>query len=408
MKRTVPTIQLLLLAALLFAALPCRADNSTKAAAQEENRFLFVIDTSSSMSSCSNAVVQDVVELLESDLKGEFRRGDTIGLWTYNDRLHPEFPMEVWSRTDKDVIVADIAAFLEERRFGRRAHFDRIMPELNHVIKNSRRVTIVLFSGGAGLIQGTPFDKEIDALQKEYGKEFRATHEPFVTVLAARNGAVFDYTVNYPGLVAIPHTANPEPPAPTNPPVVVETPPAPAPPPPLRSFIMVATPKVVQPVAPPPVVVTPPVAPTPEPQPVPVNVVPVTAPSVAVVAPAPESQPLPVTAPPAPSQTAPPQAQPTAAPIVARQNSEPVIPTPAPQAPPVAATANDQTPPPTAPVVPNPPVASVSPPGNSELPLFVIAFSLLAIAIALVIFLIRRSRGAPHSSLITQSIDRPR
>jgi hypothetical protein len=402
MKRTAPIIQFLL-AALLFAVLPCRADKSSKDLKQEENRFLFVIDTSSSMSSCSNAVVQDVVELLESDLKGEFRRGDTIGLWTYNDRLHPEFPMEVWSRTDKDVIVADIAAFLEERRFGRRAHFDRIMPELNHVIKNSRRITIVLFSGGAGLIQGTPFDKEIDALQKEYGKEFRATHEPFVTVLAARNGSVFDYTVNYPGLVAIPHTANPEPPAPTNPPVVIETPPAPAPPPPLRSFIMVAPPKVVQPVAPPPVVVTPLVAPTPEPQPAPVNVVPVAAPPVAVVAPAPESQPAP-----APSQTAPPQTQPAAIPITARQNSEPVVAAPAPQAPPAVAPANDQTPPPTAPVVPNPPVASVSPPGNSELPLFVIAFSLLAIAIALVIFLIRRSRSAPHSSLITQSIDRPR
>ena len=36
------------------------------------------------------------------------------------------------------------------------------------------------------------------------------------------------------------------------------------------------------------------------------------------------------------------------------------------------------------------------------------AFSLLTIAVVLVVFLIRRSRSAPQPSLITQSIDRPR
>jgi hypothetical protein len=41
--------------------------------------------------------------------------------------------------------------------------------------------------------------------------------------------------------------------------------------------------------------------------------------------------------------------------------------------------------------------------------MFVMAFSLLAVAAVLVVFLVRRSRGGHQSSLISQSLDhRPR
>jgi hypothetical protein len=40
--------------------------------------------------------------------------------------------------------------------------------------------------------------------------------------------------------------------------------------------------------------------------------------------------------------------------------------------------------------------------------MFVMAFSLLTIAVVLVVFLVRRSRGGSQPSLISQSIDRPR
>jgi hypothetical protein len=409
-----------LLAALLLAALPCQAekphpDGTPRLPKQQENRFLLVVDTSSAMSGCSNAIVQDVVDLLESDLKGEFRLGDTIGLWTFNDKLHPEFPMQIWSKTDKDAIVADIATFLLVQTYGKRAHFDKVMHELNQVIKNSERITVVLFSGGGGLIQGTPFDREINDLQKKYAREFRGTHVPFVTVLAARNGAVFEYAINYPGVVAVPHTANPAPLVQTNAPVAAATPnPAanvPATPPPMRSLIMLAATNVVHAAAPPQATVTPPAPPAATvmvpapPQPQPVSPPPVVA--VASV-PAPASHPTHSEAAPSPREAAPPQPRPAPPPIVAPQNPEPVKAIPAPQAPSVVAPANDQQPAPAAPVLRNPPVANAGPLGGTQLALFVMAFSLLTIAVVLVVFLVRRSRSAPQSSLITQSMDRPR
>ncbi len=402
-----------LLAALLLAAPPCQAEDAPRIPKQRENRFLFIVDTSSAMRGCSNAVVQDVVELMESEMRGEFRQGDTVGLWTYNDKLHPEFPMQVWTKADKDTIVADMAAFLQERRYGKRAHLEKVMPAMSRVIKNSERITVLLISDGTGSIQGTPFDKDINNLQKKYAPELRSAHVPFVTVLAARNGAVFDYTLNYPGLVAIPHTANPEIPAETNAPVAaaISNPAAnaPAKPRPMRSIIMSAATNVVHAAAPAPATVAAPVAaPSAQPAP-PLAVAPVSAPPpVAAVAPAPAGRPANAAAAPSPREIAPPQTRPAPPPIVARQNPEPADAAPLPHAPPVSVTANNPQPPPAPPVAPNAPVANIGPSGGAQLALFVMAFSLLTIAVVLVVFLLRRSRRAPQPSLITQSIDRPR
>jgi len=256
-----------------------------------------------------------------------------------------------------------------------------------------------LISDGAGLIQGTPFDKDINNLQKKYARELRAAHMPFVTVLAARDGAVFDYTINYPGLVAIPHTANPEIPVETNAPIaaVISNPATNAPvvPRPMRSIIMSAATNVVHAAAPAPA------------QPAPVLNTPAP-PPVAAVAPAPASQPANAATAPASREIAPSQTPPAPPPVVARQNPEPAGATPVPAAPPVSVTAKDQQPPPAPPVARNAPVANIAASDGARLALFVMAFSLLTIAVVLVVFLVRRSRSAPQSSLITQSIDRPR
>jgi hypothetical protein len=399
-----------LLAALFWAAPPCQANDAPGIPKQRENRFLFIVDTSSAMRACSDATVQGIVELMESEMRGEFRQGDTIGLWTYNNKLHTEFPMLIWTKADKDAVVADMAAFLQERRYGKRAHLERVMPALNRVIKSSQRITVILISDGTGSIQGTPFDKDISDLQKKYARQLRSDHVPFITVLAARDGAVFDYTINYPGPVAIPHTANPEMPAATNAPIAaaISNPAtnAPAQPRPMRSIIMTAATNVVHAAVPAPAPVAAPVAPPPAP---PVAVAPVsTPPPVAAVAPAPVSRPANAAAAPSARELAPPQTRPAPPPVVARQNPEPAGATPLPHAPPVSVTASGQQPPPAPPVARNAPVANISPSGGTQLALYVMAFSLLTIAAVLVVFLVRRSRRAPQSSLITQSIDHPR
>jgi hypothetical protein len=389
MKRIFQLIQLCFVAALFFAALPSPAEAAPK---QVENRFLFIVDTSHAMRGYSNAVVQNITDLLSSDMKGEFRQGDTIGLWLYNDKLDPQYPMQVWSKADKDTIVTEMAAFLRGRHYEKQARLERVMPALNQVIKNSERITIVLIYDGTGSIQGTPFDKDIRTLQKKYAPQLRAAHVPFVAVLVARSGSVFDYTINYPGSVAIPHTASPEKIVETNAPVAtIAIPPATvtnAPPKPHESIILSHATYVaqIQGGAPPPAPVAVPVAPHPD-----VLIVPAPPPA-APVAPAPVSQPAVAVPPPANqpalAANAPPQAQPIT--------------------PPASVPANDQPPPAAPSPAPNTPVAVAGPTGGVPLLLFGAAFLLLTVAVVLLVILVRRSRQAPESSLISQSIDRPR
>jgi hypothetical protein len=404
MKRLSPALPLLL-AAFFCAAPPLPADAAPPTAKRHESRFLFIVDTSAAMRGCSNASVQGVIDLLASDMKGELRKGDTIGLWTYNEQLSTEYPMQVWSTEDKSAIMDEMAAYLRGRRYGKRAHLENVMPALGQVIKNSERLAVILISDGSGLIQGTPYDREINLLQKKYARDLRSAHQPFVTVLAVRDGVVFDYIINYPGWVAIPHIPTP-PPAETNAPILAASPSPPtnAPPVrrPMRSFIMSASTNAPHAAAPPPVPAAaqppPTVVAAPVPVPAPVVATPVPSPSYKAAAPFPVPPHVAVVAPAPASQPAPP-------PIVARQNPEPAAAASPPHAP---APVNEQQLPPAPAAARNAPVAAIAPPGGAPLALYVMAFSLLTIAVVLVVFLIRRLRKAPQASLISQSIDRPR
>jgi hypothetical protein len=438
MKKILILGQIFLAAGLLLAAPSRQAKTPPRIQQQQENRFLFIVDTASAMRSYSNAIVQNVRELLASNMKGEFRQDDTIGLWTYNDTLHPEFPMQVWSLDEKTTIMDEMSNFLRRRHYEKRAHFENVMPALNYVIKGSGRLTVILIFDGVAMIQGTPFDSEINDLQKAYARELRAAHEPFVIVFAARDGAIYDYTINYPGVIAIPHTAYPEKPAETNAPVEAVSVPETNPPPVVRigPSIVMSGKKLVHPsepvpapvpetvaapvVAPPTQPVQPMVAapvPVPAPAPPPVVNTPAPAPVVAVAPPSqpvsatvapPPAAPVAVTAPP-PHEIAPVQTQPAPSPVVAPQNPQPATPTPAPPVQPAIVKASNPQPQPAPPVAQNAPVASISPPATTQVALIVVAILLLTVAAGLVVFLVRRSRRGPQQpSLISQSIDRPR
>jgi hypothetical protein len=431
----------LLAAALLSAAL-CRADDVPARHHRMENRFLFVVETASVMKSRTNGIAQAVLGLLKSDIQGELRQGDTIGLWTYNDRLHADFPMQVWSRKNKGDIVANVARFLGHQHYEKQERLDKVLPQIAPLIEGSERLTVIFVFDGAQPIRGTPFDTDINDLHKQYGREFRAAHAPIVTLLVARDGAIFDYTVNYPSSVVVPHTADPLPPPQTNAPpqLVVAMPPPPPPPvepkPPVRriEIVMTGTNNAVRTILPAETALEPTpgttsnivMAVTPPPAPAASSTVPSvkpegsakeSAPPAPVTnAPAPPATPTPPVASTPPPTSTPPATPAPAAPLPAPAPLPPAqMPvTSAPPPEPKPAVAPPLTPAPSAPMnkpspLPAPaplpaPIASV----GQQAALFVIAFSLLTIAIVLVIFLVRRSRGGSQPSLISQSIDRPR
>ncbi len=422
---------------------------------QQENRFLFLIDTARAMRGYSNSIVQGMVDLMTSDMRGELRQGDTIGLWTYSDKLNTEFPMEIWSNEGKYGVMADMEGYLKSRRYEHQAHLEKVLPTLNQIIAKSQRVTIIIFFDGNGQIQGTPYDKDINSLQKKYAHQLKMAHQPFVTVLSARNGAVFDYTINYPGVIAIPHTAVAEEVVETKPPAPVAPKPVTNAPPVQRkhapSIIMSHSTNVTQSVAPKPAPVVsatpvptakptvkpapmrsmapvpqpiPPAAPAPEPTHAAAKMAapPPVAPPTAQAGPAKPPAPAAATPPPKPATapapknivlTSTPETQPAAVSTPAPHPQAAVVaPAPAPQPAPVLVKVSPAPISPAPDAAPEPPatvaVAGNSPSNTATFPLLAAAFLCLTVLLLVVMLLVRRSRHTPQTSLISQSIDRPR
>jgi hypothetical protein len=410
--------RLCLAAGIAMNAAPARADDAPPKPARMENRFLFLIDTSSAMRSRTNGVEQAVTGLLKSDLQGQLRNGDTLGIWTYNDRLHTEFPMQVWSDKHKDSVAESIELHLSQLRYEKSARLEKVWPAVRQAAAKSERLTIFLIYDGEETLRGTPFDQDINDLQNQFRREFRAGHLPFVTVLTARDGKFADYTVNYPGSVNVPRTADPLPPPQTNPPPVVLAAPTNAavpPAPPRRIEIVIkGTPPVVPPPAPAPV---PPAAAS--------NAVVAVAPAAAATTNEVAAAAPPISPPASSSTQPPPSAAPVGPAVRADTNLADAAPAPgisppvvsAPVSPPMSVVAPAVAPA----VAPVPPVSQTSRPAPVPAPmpvtiasagqraaLFAIAVSLVIIAAAAVFFLVRRSRAQPQASLITQSIDRSR
>jgi hypothetical protein len=396
----------LLIPAALLAAAPGPKENPPAKHSHMENRFLFIVETAADMKSRADESTRAVVGLLNSDLKGELRPGDTIGLWTYSSSLHPEFPMQVWSEEKKGDIAELVRQYLRQVRYEKQGRLDKVWPMLRQAVAKSERLTVILIYDADETLRGTPFDKDINALQKKYRHEFRSENLPVVTILSARDGEFFDYTINYPGSISVPHTADPLPPPETNAPPVVAAAPPPAPsnppaePKPLRVIEIVRTHPGTNASAPARVSAT---AVAPE-------VKPLRTIEIVNNNPAPtgaEPQPPAVAASPAavtnqdvstlPTLPAPPPRVATIVPaIVADTNSAAAAPPNATASSPVAV-----------PIAAPAPMRVTIASAGQQAALFVIAISLLTIAVALVIFLFRRSRGA-QPSLISQSIDRPR
>jgi hypothetical protein len=202
------------------------------------NRYLFVVDTSRTMEKRADAVEQLIVGLLASGMNGQLRRGDTLGIWTFNDGLHAgKFPLQAWAPETARPIAQRTVKFLRDQKYEKSARMEKVMPEIGRLIKDSKFITVILISSGDSSIAGTPFDASINASYNKWRREQDKARMPISTVLRARGGVITDFVVNpapwpieFPPLPAELLVENPKPEPPK--------PPAPKPPPIGQSIIL--------------------------------------------------------------------------------------------------------------------------------------------------------------------------
>lgn len=199
------------------------------------DRFLFVFDTSSAMKKREPATQYAIERLFFAMMNGQLHAGDTIGVWAFDRKLRiGEFPLKHWQPQDAATTASDITKFLGQQHYSRSTRFDEVVPELNRLVRNSERLTVLIFCDGEGEIKGTPFDQPINSAFQQYKRELDKANQVFIIVLRSQLGRYTGYSVNFssvgvnfPAFPPLP--APPQPAPPNNNPSPVQTAPNPSP-----------------------------------------------------------------------------------------------------------------------------------------------------------------------------------
>jgi hypothetical protein len=356
-------------------------------------RWLFVVDTSSKMSDRSRATAGVIGELLASGINGQLKDGDQVGLWTFDKNLNAGVaPLQTWQSGQSNLIAGRTAKFVAELKFGGKSKLSAVVPELSRVVKESRRLTVLIYSEPSQTISGTPCDETLNNAYAAKKAENSSTRMPLVTVLRSEKGKLLGQTVAYAPWLEYPaFTPDPEALKPVKT-AETKTTPEPKkaiiigndtkPPQPSTNVLVVSTPQPVQ-----SAIETP-------------------------ATPAPGTQPVEPTTPPAPK----PPSTPTQPPVSAAPTAL------------VSSPAQQVTNPPST-IHPDKPAASVNTPDNvaevapepaaanetqrdggilSKKWLLVLGLGCMWVAIVMALLVIRRSRRPTRASLITRSFDRNR
>jgi len=220
---------------LLLLSLPAFGQNATDQPVSS-GRFLLLVDTSYPMRRHAEGVLQTVEALLNADLGGRLRPGDTIGLWTFNEDVYTgRFPLQQWSPATRRAVTANVLDFLKRQRFEKKTKLDKVLAKALPLVRESPAITFVLLTDGRESVHGTPFDATINAIFQANRREQVRVRMPFATVLRAEQGQLVNGNVGLPPWrIDVPATpgeiarAN-KPPPPEKPPPAKPVTPKPAP-----------------------------------------------------------------------------------------------------------------------------------------------------------------------------------
>jgi hypothetical protein len=189
------------------------------AEAQAENRWLFIFDTSSAMKARVPATQYEINSLLSTAMSSQLRLDDTIGVWTFDQQLHTGgFPLTRWAPEDASMLASNMNVFVKGQRYANSTHLDAIAPVLAQVVKNSPRLTVLIFCDGESQLNWTPYSNGVNQVFLKWKDSQKKQKQPFVIALRSQLGEYIGCTVNFPpGAVQLAQfPPMPTPPAPTN------------------------------------------------------------------------------------------------------------------------------------------------------------------------------------------------
>jgi len=166
----------------------------------EGNRFLFVVDTSSSMNKLESAGRQAVFDVVSSGIEGRMQAGDTFGLWTFGAEVKAGvFPMKTWAPDRGSDLAVVVGEFLKEQSSKGKPQLEVVIEKIEALARSVKDVDLLIFTSAGARFKG---DETWTFLQQGWDKRFeeaRKNKKAIIVGLAARGGRVAQATVTLHG-----------------------------------------------------------------------------------------------------------------------------------------------------------------------------------------------------------------
>lgn len=152
-------------------------------------RYLFVVDTSLSMSRLQDQVTSALQRMITTGLDGQMSPGEVFTIWTFNESVHQrDYPLNSW-RPELNQSMGDrVRQYMQSQRFRREPNMRALLNALNQARQICPRIAIFFISNGQEVLVGTPFDRNINISYGRRFAELRAARVPFLTTLVCQDG----------------------------------------------------------------------------------------------------------------------------------------------------------------------------------------------------------------------------
>jgi len=164
---------------------------------QSSNRWLLIFETSSSMRARAMGVEEITRDLLSTAMHGQIRKGDSIGIWTFSDKLRAgDAPLQIWTPESGPTIAQHTVQFLRNQQYAKSGNLNVVITNMLRVVGMSDIITVFLFTDSDGAISGTPFDDSINEYYKGNYKDLKKANMPMVTIFRGERGYITTNTQN--------------------------------------------------------------------------------------------------------------------------------------------------------------------------------------------------------------------
>ena len=162
-------------------------------------RFLFIVETSTTMAKRSENTAKVVASMIASGLKGQIGPRSTIGIWTFNDQLFTgKLPVQTWLPDTRQVTALTFGQFIEKQTFENSPNLSVTWPAVTNIVAKSEHITLLFVTSGYNPIVGTPYVGPIGESFRANAEAQRKNNMPFVTILRAVKGQFVGFSVTTP------------------------------------------------------------------------------------------------------------------------------------------------------------------------------------------------------------------